>query len=95
MAPFDMSSNQLILASASPRRRELLDGLGLRFDVIAVDIPELDADSAPHLSPTDLARENARRKAAVAAERSPGCWVLEMCIRDRSTPCSSAPTKKP
>jgi septum formation protein len=71
-----MSSTQLILASASPRRRELLDRLGLRFDVIAVDVPELDADSAPHLSPVDLARENARRKAAAAAERSPGRWVL-------------------
>jgi septum formation protein len=67
---------QLILASASPRRRELLEALGLRFDVIAVDVPELDADSAPHLSPVNLARENARRKAVAAAERSPGRWVL-------------------
>jgi septum formation protein len=71
-----ISEKQLILASASPRRRELLDGLGLRFDVLAVDVPELDADSAPHLSPVDLARENARRKAVAAAERSPGRWVL-------------------
>ena len=70
------STGSLILASASPRRRELLEGMGLRFDVITVGIPELDADSAPHLSPADLARENARRKAAAAAERSPGRWVL-------------------
>jgi septum formation protein len=70
------STNPLILASASPRRRELLEALGLPFEVMAVDIPELDADSAPHLSPAGLARENARHKAAAAAERSPGRWVL-------------------
>lgn len=70
------STGLLILASTSPRRRELLEGLGLRFEVIAVDVPELDADSAPHLSPTELARENARHKALAAAERSPGRWVL-------------------
>jgi septum formation protein len=70
------STSLLILASASPRRRELLEGMGLHFDVIAVDVPELDAASAPHLSPVDLARENARRKAVAATERTPGRWVL-------------------
>jgi septum formation protein len=70
------STGLLILASASPRRRELLEGLGLHFEVLAVDVPELDADSAPHLSPSDLARENARHKASAAAGHSPGRWVL-------------------
>lgn len=35
-----MSRRQLILASASPRRRQLLTQIGLRFDVVVTDIDE-------------------------------------------------------
>ena len=38
---------QLFLASQSPRRRELLTQLGLRFEVLAVDVPEHRADGEP------------------------------------------------
>ena len=33
-------SHQLVLASASPRRRELLAALGLEFTVVAADVDE-------------------------------------------------------
>lgn len=32
---------KIILASASPRRRELLDQLGVRYEVVPADIPEI------------------------------------------------------
>lgn len=63
----------LVLASASPRRRELLGQLGLRFTVAAADLDETpQADEAPEAYVLRLAREKAR---AVAA-RFPGAWVL-------------------
>lgn len=51
----------LVLASASPRRRELLGGLGLRFAVRSADIDEtplLEEDPAAYV--LRLAREKAR-----------------------------------
>jgi septum formation protein len=67
---------QIILGSASPRRRELLAGMGVRCEIVTARVTELSGRSAPHLSPTDLARENARRKAAAVAKMRPGRWVL-------------------
>ncbi len=71
-----MSKEQIILASESPRRRELLSGLGVRFEVVTARVRELDGVTSPHLSPADLARENGRRKAKAVATLRPGRWVL-------------------
>jgi septum formation protein len=71
-----MPGVEIILASASPRRRQLLAALGVRFEVAAADVPELDAATSPGLGPVQLARENGRRKAAAAARLRPGRWVL-------------------
>lgn len=63
---------RLILASASPRRRELLARLGVAPD----DIAPADIDESPHKSelPRDYAQRMAREKAlAVAGE---GAFVL-------------------
>jgi septum formation protein len=53
----------LVLASSSPRRQDLLEEAGIPFRVIVPDIEEWDANSHPELSPHDLVRLNARRKA--------------------------------
>jgi len=66
----------IILASASPRRRELLGGMGVRFEVVTARVRELDGVTARHLAPVDLAGENARRKAKAVATLRPGRWVL-------------------
>ena len=50
---------RLTLASASPRRREILARLGIPFDVVVPDVEEL-TDGAPE----EVVLENARRKAA-------------------------------
>lgn len=56
----------LVLASASPRRRELLPALGVAFEVVPADIDESgDDDDATRLA-LDLALRKAR---AVAADR--------------------------
>ena len=51
----------LLLCSASPRRRDLLAGLGLRFEVVA---PAVDETRLPGESPEALAERLARQKAA-------------------------------
>jgi septum formation protein len=71
-----VSKEQIILASASPRRRELLRELGVRFEVLTARVRELDGVTSPQLSPADLARENARRKAKAVAALRPQRWVL-------------------
>jgi septum formation protein len=73
---YPVSEERIILASASPRRRELLAGMGVRFEVATPEAREHDAESSPHLAPVDLARENARRKAQAMAALRPGRWVL-------------------
>ncbi|MCE0483769.1 MAG: Maf family protein [Methylacidiphilales bacterium] len=70
-----MSRTEIILASASPRRRELLRQLGVPFEVVTADVRELDEDSSS-LSPADLACENARLKAEAVAKLRPDRWVL-------------------
>lgn len=67
-------SAPLLLASASPRRQELLAQLGVRFTVAAVDI---DETPVPGESPRDLVLRLARAKAeAAAGSVDAGRWVL-------------------
>ncbi|WNC16703.1 Maf family protein [Brevibacillus brevis] len=60
----------LTLASSSPRRRELLQALGIAFKVQSSDV---DETTAPGLSPQEVVEELALRKArAVASTLSEG-----------------------
>ena len=68
-----MSLPPIILASSSPRRRELLRKVATEFEVVASDIPEL---LHPQLTATELAKANAYRKARHIAGRYPRCLVL-------------------
>jgi septum formation protein len=64
----------LVLASASPRRRELLTQAGFTFTVAPASIPEdLRAGENPVAYVTRLAREKAQ---SVAARTEPGTVVL-------------------
>jgi len=64
----------LILASASPRRSELLGSLVPDFTVVTADEVEEAHDAA--LTPAELTEHNARLKAAAVARRHPGALVL-------------------
>ncbi len=63
----------LILASASPRRRELLGAVGVPFRVIP---SRVDEDCLPGEDPRRFARRAARDKGAEVASRHPGAHVL-------------------
>ena len=64
----------LVLASTSRYRRELLERLGLRFEVAR---PDVDESALPGESPRDLAVRLAQAKAEVVAhQRSDSAWAL-------------------
>jgi septum formation protein len=64
----------LVLASASPRRLELLASAGLPPDTL--DPPKIDETREPGEKPHHLAKRLAETKAAVAAARNSGAFVL-------------------
>jgi len=65
---------RLVLASASPRRQELLREAGYEFAVQPADIDESTAP--PHLLPAELARFLAISKANAVAAQFPNDFVL-------------------
>jgi septum formation protein len=64
---------RLILASASPRRRELLAQVGLEFDVIPAHI---DETRRPGEDPAVYVRRLALEKALAVHALNPDCFVL-------------------
>ena len=64
---------QIILASASPRREQLLREMGLRFLVLP---PEGIEEELSGAAPDVLAMRNALRKARAVAGRHPGATVI-------------------
>jgi len=65
---------RLILASASPRRRDLLARIGV--EIAAVDPAEIDETPLPNERPADYARRIAAAKAAIVTPRHPGAVIL-------------------
>jgi septum formation protein len=75
---------KLILASASPRRRQLLEEAGYSFEVDPSDVPE--PDPASETSPAEYAAHLAWRKAMSVAQRREVGFVLAadtICAVDR------------
>jgi septum formation protein len=64
---------QLILASASPRRRELLQMLGLTFKVRVADIAERPLAQE---APLEFVRRAATEKAQAVSRHHPDVWIL-------------------
>lgn len=64
---------RFILASASPRRKQLLEQAGYAFEIVVSDADE----SLPAgITPEKAVRRNAARKAQAVAETNPGAVVL-------------------
>lgn len=63
----------IILASSSPRRRELLQGLGIPFTVETSDV---DETTSPGLAPAEIVESLAQRKAReIAGKKSDGLVI--------------------
>lgn len=57
-----LSAKRIVLCSGSPRRKELLNQIGLKFDIIPSNFEEnLDKTSFSH--PSSYVKENAKQKA--------------------------------
>lgn len=63
----------LILASSSPRRKELLENLRLTFTISS---SEVDESFDPKLSPEDVVMELAERKAQAVFKENPDSFVI-------------------
>jgi septum formation protein len=68
-----MSEKRLVLASASPRRQQLLAGMGLAFDVAPAEVTEHES---PEADPRAMVAHNAALKADWVAARRPAAFVL-------------------
>jgi septum formation protein len=68
----DLGPRRLVLASASPRRSELLQSVGLQFDVLPADI---DESPQPGELPASYVSRLSREKAAAVIGRTGGATV--------------------
>lgn len=77
-----MSADKVILASGSPQRREILERLGIGFEVRVSGVEEI-----VHGDPAEVVLANALLKARSVAERAPGAVVIgcdtDVVLEDR------------
>ena len=64
---------KIILASGSPRRKELLEQIGVRFEVIS---PDVDETPPVGIFPEDAAKILAERKCEAVAFQHPDAFVI-------------------
>ena len=69
----DTQPKQLYLASASPRRAELMRRMGLRFEIRPTHVEEDDSGS---LGPTEMVIRNAKLKASTLSDSEPDALVI-------------------
>jgi septum formation protein len=80
-------SPPLVLASASPRRRELLAGLGLSFEI---DVPDVDESPLAGEAPEAMVLRLARAKALAVAERRRPATVARAGVASSDTVAAQA-----
>ena len=73
-SPAEVPPDRLVLASASPRRLDLLRQVGI--EPVAVEAPDIDETPLKGELPQELVRRLAVAKAASVAERHKGAFVL-------------------
>jgi len=67
------NSREIVLASASPRRTELMALAGIEFTVVPADIPE---DALPDEQPVEHVMRLSREKAQAVAAKTPGRFFI-------------------
>lgn len=81
---------KFILASSSPRRRELLASLGITFDVLK---PDIDEDQHPGEQPLDYVRRLSAEKAAAVVQQISDSAII--IAADTVVICDNAILGKP
>jgi len=71
--PYHITQDPIILASQSPRRKELLEQAGLKFEIMAADI---DENALPLALPRDYVKNLSRIKADHIAKAHKDHWVI-------------------
>lgn len=67
---------EILLASGSPRRREILEAAGYRFQVVAAgEVPEVEQGD-----PVEVVRVNSQRKAEAFRDRSPPLGAKKLVL---------------
>jgi septum formation protein len=69
----NLTADKLILASGSPRRRQLLELAGYSFTVVSADVDETSPPGVPVAQVPELL---ARKKATAVAHRYPGAVII-------------------
>lgn len=64
---------RIVLASSSPRRRELLAGCGITFEIQSPDIDERVGENE---KPKDLVERLAGEKGRCISQRDPEAWII-------------------
>ncbi len=67
-----MNDIKLILASGSPRRREMMELVGYDYEIVVSDADE----NVPECEPARYVEQLARRKAQAVFEKHPDCCVV-------------------
>lgn len=67
------SKHPIVLASSSPRRKELLEQLGIRFAILPAEVPEIPQAG---VSPSEEAQRIACEKAYEVAQKVDDCSVV-------------------
>ena len=73
------TERRIILASSSPRRRELLEKIGVPFEVDPSDYPEeqhLDLSSGSRVSPQEIVKAVSLGKAQAVAQKYPNAIII-------------------
>jgi septum formation protein len=85
-------SRRLVLASGSPRRRDLLSQAGIAFEIVPADIPE---EARPDEAPAAFADRLAREKALAVASRLRGGPDRPVLAADTIVVCDTEVLGKP
>ena len=67
---------RIILASKSPRRKEILENLGVKFEIITADADERSEIRDPRALVTELATRKGRAVAQKLGDEAEGCLII-------------------
>eukprot|EP00045_Choanoeca_perplexa_P018068 m.276814 g.276814 ORF g.276814 m.276814 type:complete len:208 (+) comp17701_c0_seq7:1931-2554(+) len=74
-----LNAKKIVLASGSPRRKEILESIGLKFEVVKSQFDEKSLDKAAYATPFEFVKDNALHKAREVAGREQNASIIIGC----------------